>query len=118
MQAGARQSLSGRFLGPRSSFLSLFATLWGRPDRRILLYLRRTSAPRGYVEPSVDHLTLGEVALRLLAVIVLVLANAFMVAAEFALVGARKSRIDALAARGNTTARIRSEERRVGKGCR
>jgi len=58
------------------------------------------------VEPSVDHLTLGEVALRLLAVIVLVLANAFMVAAEFALVGARKSRIDALAARGNTTARI------------
>ena len=58
------------------------------------------------MEPSVDHLTLGEVALRLLAVIVLVLANAFMVAAEFALVGARKSRIDALAARGNTTARI------------
>ena len=58
------------------------------------------------MESSVDHLTLGEVALRLLAVILLVLANAFMVAAEFALVGARKSRIDALAARGNATARI------------
>jgi CBS domain containing-hemolysin-like protein len=58
------------------------------------------------VESSVDHLTLGDIALRLLAVILLVLANAFMVAAEFALVGARKSRIDALAARGNATARV------------
>jgi CBS domain containing-hemolysin-like protein len=58
------------------------------------------------VESSVAHLTLGDIALRLLAVILLVLANAFMVAAEFALVGARKSRIDALAARGNATARI------------
>jgi CBS domain containing-hemolysin-like protein len=58
------------------------------------------------VESSVDHLTLGDIALRLFAVILLVLANAFMVAAEFALVGARRSRIDALAARGNATARI------------
>ena len=58
------------------------------------------------MESSVDHLTLGEIALRLLAVILLVLANAFMVAAEFALVGARRSRIDALAARGNATAKV------------
>jgi CBS domain containing-hemolysin-like protein len=58
------------------------------------------------VEASVDHLTLGDIVLRLFAVILLVLANAFMVAAEFALVGARKSRIDALAARGNATARV------------
>ena len=53
-----------------------------------------------------EHLTLGDILLRLVAVILLVLANAFMVAAEFALVGARKSRIDALAARGNATARV------------
>ncbi|HEU5186170.1 MAG TPA: hemolysin family protein [Gemmatimonadaceae bacterium] len=58
------------------------------------------------MESSVDHLTLGEIALRLLAVILLVLANAFMVAAEFALVGSRRSRIDALAARGNATAKV------------
>ena len=58
------------------------------------------------MEASVDHLTLGDIVLRLFAVILLVLANAFMVAAEFALVGARKSRIDALAARGNATARV------------
>ncbi|MGQ0714209.1 MAG: hemolysin family protein [Gemmatimonadaceae bacterium] len=58
------------------------------------------------MDASADHLTLGDIALRLLAVILLVLANAFMVAAEFALVGARRSRIDALAARGNGTARI------------
>ena len=58
------------------------------------------------MESSVDHLTLGEIALRLLAVILLVLANAFMVAAEFALVGARRSRIDALAARGNAAAKV------------
>jgi CBS domain containing-hemolysin-like protein len=58
------------------------------------------------LEASADHLTLGDIALRLLAVILLVLANAFMVAAEFALVGARRSRIDALAARGNSTARV------------
>jgi CBS domain containing-hemolysin-like protein len=58
------------------------------------------------VENAVEHLTLGDILLRLVAVILLVLANAFMVAAEFALVGARKSRIDALAARGNATARV------------
>jgi CBS domain containing-hemolysin-like protein len=53
-----------------------------------------------------EQLTLGAIALRLLAVLVLVLANAFFVAAEFALVGVRRSRIDALAARGDRTARV------------
>ncbi len=43
-------------------------------------------------------LSAGDIVLRLLAVVVLVSANAFFVAAEFALVGARRSRIDALAA--------------------
>src|SRR3989441_12910736 len=38
--------------------------------------------------------------LRLLAVVLLVLANAFFVAAEFALVAARRTRIEALVRRG------------------
>ncbi|HYW51521.1 MAG TPA: CNNM domain-containing protein, partial [Gemmatimonadaceae bacterium] len=45
------------------------------------------------------------VGLRLLAVLVLVLMNAFFVAAEFALVGSRRSRIDQLAEEGATGAR-------------
>lgn len=52
------------------------------------------------------HLTSGAIVLRLLAVLVLVFANAFFVAAEFALVGARRSRIDALAARGDRGAKV------------
>ncbi|HEX6964718.1 MAG TPA: hemolysin family protein [Gemmatimonadaceae bacterium] len=51
------------------------------------------------------ELTLGSIALRLVAVLVLVLANAFFVAAEFALVAARRSRIDAQAESGDRTAR-------------
>ena len=43
--------------------------------------------------------------LRLLAVIVLVAANAFFVAAEFALVAARRTRIEAMARRGDRKAR-------------
>jgi CBS domain containing-hemolysin-like protein len=46
------------------------------------------------------------IALGLVAVIVLVLANAFFVAAEFALVGARKTRLDEMAAAGNAKARL------------
>ncbi|HWG53958.1 MAG TPA: hemolysin family protein [Gemmatimonadaceae bacterium] len=42
---------------------------------------------------------------RLLAVLLLVFANAFFVAAEFGLVGARRSRIDAAAARGERSAK-------------
>jgi len=45
-----------------------------------------------------------DVGLRLLAVVVLVAANGFFVAAEFALVTARKTRIEQLAARGNRAA--------------
>jgi len=43
--------------------------------------------------------------LRLLAVLALVLANAFFVAAEFALVAARRTRIEALVRRGDRKAR-------------
>src|SRR5437870_10503205 len=43
--------------------------------------------------------------LRLLAVVLLVLANAFFVAAEFALVAARRTRIEALVRRGDRKAR-------------
>src|SRR5574339_67220 len=42
----------------------------------------------------------------LTAVVVLVLANAFFVAAEFALVGARKTRLDELARAGDRKARL------------
>ena len=43
--------------------------------------------------------------LRLLAVLLLVLANAFFVAAEFALVAARRTRIEAMVRRGDRRAR-------------
>jgi CBS domain containing-hemolysin-like protein len=47
----------------------------------------------------------GEIAFRLAAVLALVFANGFFVAAEFALVTVRKTRIDQLIAEGNTLAR-------------
>jgi CBS domain containing-hemolysin-like protein len=50
-------------------------------------------------------LTAGAVALRLVVVLLLVLANAFFVAAEFALVAARRTRIDEMAGRGDPGAR-------------
>src|ERR671914_897036 len=46
------------------------------------------------------------VLLGLAAVVVLVLANAFFVAAEFALVGARKTRLDEMARAGDGKARL------------
>ncbi len=52
-----------------------------------------------------DNLTVGAIALRLGVVFLLVFANGFFVAAEFALVGARRSKIDAMIARGDTRAR-------------
>ncbi|MDQ6828361.1 MAG: hemolysin family protein [Gemmatimonadota bacterium] len=63
---------------------------------------------RSYVDtdPSATHFGLGAIAARLLAVLVLVLANALFVAAEFALVSARRSKIDAAAAGGDRTARL------------
>src|SRR5688572_26757243 len=47
--------------------------------------------------------------LGLVAVVLLVLANGFFVATEFAIVGVRKSRLEQLAAEGNVTARAAQE---------
>ena len=44
-------------------------------------------------------------ALKLIAIVFIVLANGFFVAAEFAFVGVRRSRVEALAAEGNRSAR-------------
>jgi CBS domain containing-hemolysin-like protein len=54
--------------------------------------------------PIEAPLSLWDIALRLAIVLILVLANAFFVAAEFALVGARRTRIDALARVGHRRA--------------
>ena len=51
--------------------------------------------------PSTPPVLLG-----LTAVVVLVLANAFFVAAEFALVGARRTRLDEMAKAGDRKARL------------
>ncbi len=56
-----------------------------------------------------QYLSAGSVAVRLAIVVALVLANAFFVAAEFALVAARKTRIDSLVAEGNRRARVARE---------
>ncbi|HWO88107.1 MAG TPA: CNNM domain-containing protein, partial [Gemmatimonadales bacterium] len=48
----------------------------------------------------------GSVLLRLGAVVVLVAANAFFVAAEFALVGSRRTRIEAMIRRGDAKAKL------------
>src|SRR5438067_11613876 len=45
------------------------------------------------------------IGVRLIALVVLVLANAFFVAAEFALVAARRTRIDAMVRRGDRKAK-------------
>ena len=52
------------------------------------------------------ELSLGGIGLRLGAVLVLVLLNGFFVAAEFALVAARRSKIDQMAAEGDSKARV------------
>lgn len=56
--------------------------------------------------PSEDHLTAGSIALRLMFVLLLVLMNAFFVAAEFALVAVRRSKIDQMAAEGDRSAMV------------
>lgn len=56
--------------------------------------------------PIEAHLSLWDIAFRLVIVLLLVLANAFFVAAEFALVGARRTRIDALARTGQRRAQL------------
>ena len=48
----------------------------------------------------------GSIAIDIAIVFILVLANAFFVASEFALVSVRKTRIDQLAAEGNSTAGV------------
>ena len=53
-----------------------------------------------------EPLTTGSIALRLLAVFFLVLLNGFFVAAEFALVSVRRSRIKALEDKGDRTAAV------------
>src|SRR3954453_9057338 len=47
----------------------------------------------------------GSIGLRFLAVVVLVIANAFFVAAEFALVSARRTRIEAMLRQGDRKAK-------------
>ncbi len=56
--------------------------------------------------PTDADLTGFEILVRLAVVLLLVLANGFFVAAEFGLVGARRTRIEALARAGNRRARI------------
>ena len=58
------------------------------------------------VETVEAGLTAGQVAVRLGVVLALVAVNAFFVAAEFALVGARRSRIDQMAAAVDKAARL------------
>ncbi len=56
--------------------------------------------------PADAELTLGTATVRLLLVLFLVLLNAFFVAAEFALVAVRRSRIDQMAADGDRSAAV------------
>lgn len=58
------------------------------------------------MEDSLHDLDPTAIAVRLAAVVLLVLTNAFFVAAEFALVSVRRSRIEELAAQGNVMARV------------
>jgi CBS domain containing-hemolysin-like protein len=58
------------------------------------------------VEGEPPELTAGSIVVRLAAVIILVLANAFFVAAEFALVSVRQSRLESAASKGDRTARL------------
>ncbi|MDQ3516232.1 MAG: hemolysin family protein [Gemmatimonadota bacterium] len=52
------------------------------------------------------HVSGGEVLLQLFAVLLLVLANGFFVAAEFGLVASRRSRIDQMVAEGDKAAKV------------
>jgi len=59
----------------------------------------------GYVPAFMPGSLSESIGVRLLAVVLLVLANAFFVAAEFALVAARRTRIEALVRRGDRKAK-------------
>ena len=56
-------------------------------------------------EAAIPHATFGATVIKLVAVLVLVAANGFFVAAEFALVGVRISRIETLAQAGSRSAK-------------
>lgn len=59
------------------------------------------------MEQGAEHaISAGSIILRLAAVVVLVLLNGFFVAAEFALVGVRRSKIDQMAAEGDAGAQL------------
>ncbi len=68
------------------------------PSYLLTLIFEETALPHGPV-------SLWGPVIKLAAVLVLVIANGFFVAAEFALVGIRRSRIEALAAAGNKRAK-------------
>jgi CBS domain containing-hemolysin-like protein len=78
----------------------------------ILTHLRMDELPSNWLgllfaegEAAISHATLGMTLLKLFAVLLLVAANGFFVAAEFALVGVRASRIETLAAGGSRSAK-------------
>lgn len=56
--------------------------------------------------PAEAEVSLGTITFRLLVVLLLVLLNAFFVAAEFALVAVRRSKIDQMAADGDASAMV------------
>ncbi len=68
--------------------------------------MRRYDSRLREADLDAPSFTAGSVATRLLVVLVLVLANAFFVAAEFALVAARRSRIAEMAATGDRRAKV------------
>lgn len=76
-------------------------TLTNKRSDRFFPGMPVTSIPASGVE-----LTAGSVFFRLLLVLFLVLLNAFFVAAEFALVAARRSKIDQLASEGDKSAQV------------
>src|SRR3989454_3348837 len=65
----------------------------------------RSRVTTGYVPASMSGSATESLGLRLAALVALVLANAFFVAAEFALVAARRTRIEALVRRGDRKAK-------------
>ncbi|MFL5613458.1 MAG: hemolysin family protein [Gemmatimonadaceae bacterium] len=63
-------------------------------------------AAQGLPSTSAGELTASGIVWRLAIVLLLVFANGFFVAAEFALVAARRSRVDEMAAQGDAGARV------------
>jgi CBS domain containing-hemolysin-like protein len=72
----------------------------------ILQAIADSAGLHGNAAPAAHAFSAGEIALRLLIAFLLVAANGFFVASEFALVGARRTRIEALARAGNRRAKL------------